>query len=221
MATTVPFGAGERREPTPAPQPRRRAAAAPPRSRPPVPRTNRGLPRWIPVAGIVAVLLVIAGAVAALSNGGDDKGTAAVTPPAKKTTTAKKKSPTTSSQTTPATSSQTTPSSTTPAASGDPAQMQAQAHALINQGNYDQAIALDKQIVAQGPGSGLTYAYALYDLGHALRLAGRPQEAIPVLEQRMKIDNQRDVVQAELDRAKAEAKGKPAPKAKPKPKPKG
>jgi serine/threonine-protein kinase len=84
--------------------------------------------------------------------------------------------------------------------------MQAQAHNLINQGQYDQAIALDQQVVDKGPSTGLTYAYALYDLGHALRLAGRPADAIPVLEQRMKIDNQRDVVKAELEQAKKEAK---------------
>jgi tetratricopeptide (TPR) repeat protein len=84
--------------------------------------------------------------------------------------------------------------------------MQAQAHNLINQGKYEEAIALDRQVVNQGPGSGLTYAYALYDLGHALRQAGRPQEAIPVLQQRMTIDNQRDVVKAELKQAKKEAK---------------
>jgi tetratricopeptide (TPR) repeat protein len=84
--------------------------------------------------------------------------------------------------------------------------MQVQAHNLINQGKYDEAIAIDKQIVAQGPSTGLTYAYALYDLGHALRVSGHPAEAIPILEQRMKINNQRDVVKAELEQAKAAAK---------------
>jgi eukaryotic-like serine/threonine-protein kinase len=161
------------------------------------------------------VLLVAAGAVIALSNGGSDNGNA----PVAQTTThkkapahKKKKSQPASTQQQP-TASQTTPtqsqSTTTqaPATSGgSPSQMQLQAHNLIGQGKYDEAIALDKQVVAKGPSSGLTYAYALYDLGHALRLAGRPDEAIPILEQRMKINNQRDVVQAELQRAKQEAK---------------
>jgi serine/threonine-protein kinase len=162
------------------------------------------------VAALVAVLLVVAGAIAALSNGGNDKGIAPVIA-TKKTKPAPKKKPAsqpqpqqTQSQTTPAPAqSQTTPA---PAASGDPAAMQAQAHDLINQGRYDEAIALDKQVVAKGPGSSLTYAYALYDLGHALRLAGRPAEAIPVLAQRMQIDNQRGVVKAELKQAMKEAK---------------
>jgi tetratricopeptide (TPR) repeat protein len=178
----------------------------------PPPRASRGLPRWIPVAALVAVLLVVAGAIAALTNGGNDKGTADLTPTtksqpakkAKKKTPAKQQSqPQTSSQTTPSTSSQSTPA---PAAGGDPAQMQAQAHDLINQGQYDQAIALDRQVVAKGPSTGLTYAYALYDLGHALRVSGHPDEAIPILQQRMKINNQRDVVKAELEQAKQEAK---------------
>jgi serine/threonine-protein kinase len=190
------------------------APAAPRRRSTPPPRASRGMPRWIPVAALVAVLLVVAGAIAALTSGGSDKGTADVAatstkPPAKKakkkTTTQTQSQPQTSSQatqTTPATS-QTSPA---PAAGGDPAQMQAQAHDLINQGQYDQAIALDRQVVAKGPSSGLTYAYALYDLGHALRVSGHPDEAIPILQQRMKINNQRGVVKAELERAKAEAK---------------
>jgi serine/threonine-protein kinase len=159
----------------------------------------------------VAVLLVAAGAIAALLNGGDDKGTAPIAQTTKQPAKQPKKTQTTTtqqqtaSQTTPSTSSQTTPA---PAASGDPAQMQLQAHNLIEQGKYDEAIALDKQVVAQGEGTGLTYAYALYDLGHALRLAGRPDEAIPILEQRMKINNQRGVVKQELEQAKRDAKGK-------------
>src|SRR3954447_31682 len=216
---TIPFQAVERPAPAPAPAP---AQTPPPpaagrrRPAPPVSRSRSGLPRWIPVAALVAVLLVVAGAIAALSNGGSDKGTAPVVPAkqqstkkAKKKTT--KKTATTRSQTASQTSSQAAPSTQTspttqaPATSGNPSQMQLQAHNLISQGKYDEAIAIDKQVVAKGPSSGLTYAYALFDLGHALRLAGRPGEAIPVLEQRMKINNQRDVVKQELEKAKQEA----------------
>jgi serine/threonine-protein kinase len=179
---------------------------------PPVSRSRSGLPRWIPLAALIAVLLVAAGAVAALTSGGGDKAEAPIAPttkqPAKKATPKKKTNTATqqqtASQTTPSSSSQTTPAPAAP--SGDPAQMQLQAHNLINQGKYDEAIALDKQVVAKGPSTGLTYAYALYDLGHALRVAGRPAEAIPILEQRMKINNQRDVVKQELEQAKREAK---------------
>ncbi|MEA2484159.1 MAG: eukaryotic-like serine/threonine-protein kinase [Thermoleophilaceae bacterium] len=206
--------------PAPSPPPAPAVQPAPPRQRPPAPlggRERRGLPRWIPVALIVAMLLVAAGAIAALSSGGNDKGTAAVVPATTKTPAKHKKKTSTStgSSTSQSTTTQqqptgspTTPATTTPApqaASGDPVQMQAQAHSLINQGQYAQAITLDKQVVAQGPGSGLTYAYALFDLGHALRVSGHPDQAIPILEQRLKINNQRGVVKAELDKAKAEA----------------
>ena len=52
-----------------------------------------------------------------------------------------------------------------------------------------------------------TYAYALYNLGSSLRQAGRPEDAIPVLERRLQISNQTETVQAELDRAKQDASG--------------
>ena len=210
--TTVPFQRNERTEALPrsaTPPPRRSATPPPRRSVPPPVRTSRGLPRWIPVVGLILVLLVIAGAVFSLANGGKDKGVAPVA--ATKKPPAKKKQPQqqTQSQTTPAQTETTqTQSQTTPAPSSDPAQMQLQAHNLINQGKYDEAIALDRQVVEKGPATGLTYAYALYDLGHALRLAGRPEEAIPVLQERMKIDNQREVVKAELKQAQKDAKGK-------------
>jgi serine/threonine-protein kinase len=51
----------------------------------------------------------------------------------------------------------------------------------------------------------MDYWYALYNLGHALRLAGHPDEAIPILEQRLKHPNQRGTVEAELKKARKEA----------------
>jgi serine/threonine-protein kinase len=206
----VPFQRDERveraqpRRAAPQPAPRRSSSSIPAPQR----SSRRGLPRWIPVAALVAVLLVVAGAIAALSNGGNDKAIAPLVA-TKKPKAAPKKKPAaqpqpSQSQTTPAPAqSQTTPA---PPASSDPAAMQAQAHDLINQGRYDEAIPLDTQVVDKGPASGLTYAYALYDLGHALRLAGRPAEAIPILAQRMQIDNQRGVVKAELKQAMKDAK---------------
>jgi len=47
----------------------------------------------------------------------------------------------------------------------------------------------------------LTFAYALYDLGRALRLNGQAAAAVPVLSRRLRIDNQRSVVQHELELA--------------------
>ena len=207
LAGAVPFQAGERDDATQEHTPPR-AAAPPPRRREPVAhQTRRRLPRWIPVAALIAVLLVTAGAIAALSDGGDNKATAPVIPaeekPAAKDEKKDKKSET-KAQAAPESAPETTEEQA-PQPSGDPRQMQLQAHNLINQGRYDEAIAIDRKVVDMGPGIGMTYAYALYDLGHALRLAGRPDEAIPILEERLKIDNQRDVVQAELDKARAAA----------------
>ena len=42
--------------------------------------------------------------------------------------------------------------------------------------------------------------------GKSLRLAGRPDEAIPVLERRLQIPNQTDAVEEELKLAKKDAK---------------
>lgn len=39
----------------------------------------------------------------------------------------------------------------------------------------------------------------------ALRLSGRPQDAIPVLEQRLQISNQTEAVRRELDAAQSKA----------------
>jgi tetratricopeptide (TPR) repeat protein len=65
-------------------------------------------------------------------------------------------------------------------------------------GSYRAAIPiLQKAAAAATPGS-LWYAYALYDLGRSLRLAGDPQSAIAVLQRRLQIPNQVDVVRREL-----------------------
>jgi hypothetical protein len=96
-------------------------------------------------------------------------------------------------------------------------QLQAQGHALLASGSYDIAANLLRRSIAV---SGerlaaclqpltvacLTYAYALYDLGRALLLGGDPQAAVAVLEDRLEIDNQRAVVQAELSLAQAEVR---------------
>ena len=65
---------------------------------------------------------------------------------------------------------------------------------------------LQQAVKSFPPGtSDLNYAYALFNLGKSLRLAGRPDEAIPVLEQRLKIPNQTGTVQQELELAKQQA----------------
>ena len=77
----------------------------------------------------------------------------------------------------------------------------------MNQGDYDAAIPVLQQAVKSFPPgtSDLNYAYALFNLGKSLRLAGRYDEAIQILEQRLKIPNQTGTVQRELELAKQQA----------------
>ncbi|HEV2922977.1 MAG TPA: hypothetical protein VGW98_03025 [Solirubrobacteraceae bacterium] len=88
-----------------------------------------------------------------------------------------------------------------------------QGHQLLSEGSYATAIG---HLLAAIRDSGqsllgciepasescLTFAYALYDLGRALRLQGRDREAVAVLSERLRIDNQRPTVRHELELAR-------------------
>jgi eukaryotic-like serine/threonine-protein kinase len=91
--------------------------------------------------------------------------------------------------------------------SADGASLNEQGFALIQAGEYEAAVPVLEEAVAAYPegSEDLDYAYALYNLGNALRLSGRPEEAIPVLEKRLEIPNQTGTVEAELERAREEA----------------
>jgi hypothetical protein len=89
------------------------------------------------------------------------------------------------------------------------AALEAEGHQLLAAGDYPAAV---EHLLVAVRASGqslercmepttetcLTFAYALYDLGRALRLKGDPGAAIPVLSKRLRIDNQRPVVEHEL-----------------------
>ncbi|TMK57709.1 MAG: serine/threonine protein kinase [Actinobacteria bacterium] len=100
---------------------------------------------------------------------------------------------------------------TTPAPEeADPASGSAlneQGYELIQAGEYDAAVPVLEEAVASFPegSEDLAYAYALFNLGNALRLSGRPEEAIPVLERRLEIPNQTGTVEEELEAARDEA----------------
>jgi eukaryotic-like serine/threonine-protein kinase len=79
--------------------------------------------------------------------------------------------------------------------------------AMLQAGEYEAAVPVLEEAVRAFPAGSeeLDYAYALFNLGNALRLSGHPEEAIPVLERRLQIPNQTDVVERELAEAEAEA----------------
>jgi tetratricopeptide (TPR) repeat protein len=116
----------------------------------------------------------------------------------------------------PAHSQATRAVSTTPVSLTLAVELEARGHALVQEARYDQAIpVLRKALAATGQTlddciapsdeACLTYAYALYDLGRALRLNGSPAAAVGVLEHRLKIENQRAIVAAELASARQQA----------------
>ena len=101
------------------------------------------------------------------------------------------------------------------------AQLEARGHELLQADEPKSAVPVLKEALAATgenldscvePASEtcLTYAYALYDLGTALRLDRHPVAAVPILEQRLQIANQRPTVQDELQLARQEAGRQPA-----------
>jgi hypothetical protein len=121
------------------------------------------------------------------------------------------------------TPSSSTPTATTPAATEPVASLanalalDARGHYLLESGQYGSAIPLLRAAMQDtGMSTGsclqpatqacLTYAYALFDTATALQREGDPAAAVPLLEQRLQIDNQRSVVQAELALAKRQAR---------------
>ncbi len=81
-----------------------------------------------------------------------------------------------------------------------------QGFALINSGRNEQAVPILERAVAAFPDGSedMNYAFALYNLAHALRLSGRPAEAIPYLERRLEVsDFKRGVVRRELELARS------------------
>jgi serine/threonine-protein kinase len=187
----------------------------------------------VPVLALLVALGLAVGAVLALTGGGDDQKQAAA-PAKKRSTPAKKKhkqQPKATSQ--PAPAQQQAPAPTQPAPSASPQQAPAPAgnyqvpqpsgrsaaegwrlnnegKQLSDRGDYAAAVpTLEKAARAYPPGTtaagNLQFAYTLFNLGHALLQAGRPADAIPVLEERLKNPDQRGTVQAELDAARQAA----------------
>jgi tetratricopeptide (TPR) repeat protein len=79
---------------------------------------------------------------------------------------------------------------------------------LMKRGEVAEAVeVLQRSVRAFPPGTDdIQYAHALHNLALAWRKAGRPDKAIPILEERLKFNNQRDVIQRELATAKRQAR---------------
>jgi serine/threonine-protein kinase len=217
-------------EPSP---PRPREHGPPPASRPPGTRRSPGRRPSSLVLALGALIAVLAAvtAIAALSSGGGDGEPAASgsgdarseQPKAgakKKREAAKEKKQEEQASAEPAPATPATPAEPEPEPQPEPApspsydaargaQLNEDGFALMNAGDYDAAIPVLQQAVDSfPPGTGdINYAYALFNLGKSLRLAGRPEEAIPILEQRLEIPDQTATVQAELDAARRDAGG--------------
>ena len=189
--------------------------APPPLSRSPDAEPPAQRRRWLLPTLVCIGALLLGGAWLAFSGGEGDSGKR--TERSKQTADHKhaEGSPTKSAAATPTTP--TTDTAGPPAealrstSASDPgtvgAQLNDEGHSLIQQGRYVEAIPVLRRAVASFPQgtTDLNFAYALFNLGHALRMAGHPEKAIPILEQRLGIPDQTETVQAELDAARAAA----------------
>jgi eukaryotic-like serine/threonine-protein kinase len=202
-------------------------AAAPPRRTPPVAASRDGGGRARPRAGALAlaaifIALAVATIAGAVLSGGDDEGSSpssADNTPAEPKADANKKEKQEEPKAkkepkdepaTAAPAPEQEEQEEQPTGSYNPDQGAAlndDAYVLMQQGDYADAIPKLQEAVKLFPpdSTDIRYAYTLFNLGKSLRAAGQPAEAIPYLEKRLQWDDQTDVVQAELDKAKQEA----------------
>jgi serine/threonine protein kinase len=152
-----------------------------------------GFPRWIPVLALIAVAVV---AVLALTLGNDsDKSPSK----ASSTTVVKQAKPRPKPKPAPA----------PPAGADVGRQLNDQGKSLIDNGQSAAAIPILERAVAAFPpdarATDINYAYALFNLADAYFKAGQPEKAVPLLQQRLQIPNQRGVVKKELKDAERAA----------------
>jgi serine/threonine-protein kinase len=205
--------------PVPATEPPR---VKPPTLRPAAPRPARN-PRWgLAVLGLLGLALVAV--VIALASGGGDDGEPAQRAADGSGRAAQEKQDRQAVQPAGAAPAEEEPAEApaeAPVVEGVPVpqgaggsaeaeRLHLAGHSALENGDYDTAIDLNTQAIEAFP-PGTTwdtdrnYGYALFSLGKALREAGRPEEAIPVLEARRAIPDQQETVQQELDLARAAA----------------
>ena len=186
--------------------------ALPPLSRGPdaEPTRRRG---WLLPALVCIGVLLVGGAWLAFSGGGDEsgKGTAGGRQSADRkqaggpSTNSAAATPTTQTTDIAAPTAEAVPSTSASDPGTAGAQLNEEGYSLIQQERYAEAIPVLRRAVASFPQgtTDLNFAYALFNLGHALRMAGHPEKAIPILERRLEIPNQTQTVQTEIDAARA------------------
>jgi serine/threonine-protein kinase len=209
---------GGNEEPTRALEP----GFVPPSRRPEPPRAparnGAGRSRFGAAAAILGVIaaLVVAGVVILGGGEGGSKGGKA--PAAKQAKAEQGASPAAAAESEGAEAMEATteaaasvPAASVPEPSGGDAELGSslneQGYAMIQAGEYEAAVPVLEEAVSAFPAGTEepAYAYALFNLGNALRLSGRPEEAIPVLERRLEIPNQTGTVERELAAARAAA----------------
>lgn len=184
-------------EEQPRPGPRR-----PPR-RPP-PDSARPDGTRLRLAAVLALLAAVA-IVAVVVLGGSDSGRGRRGPSAAQAKSDEQaKSAKQAQPAEPTAAAAPTPTGTDPTRGSE---LNEQGYAMIQAGEYEAAVPVLEEAIRSFPEGteDLDYAYALFNLGDALRLSGRPEDAIPVLEQRLRIPNQTETVEQELEAARAEA----------------
>jgi eukaryotic-like serine/threonine-protein kinase len=195
-----------------------RVASSPARSR----RSGSGV-LLAALAGLIALVVLAFVLLSGGDGGGSDKtnaGKATATPKAsataEKTATPEKTSEPTATAT--ASASATAQATDTPAPSGGggtdlakASQLQVQGYNARRAGDYAKALDLSQQAIdACGNSNAMSpCGYALFEKGLALNRSGRPDEAIPVLQERLDRfgDNPAGEVAKELKAAKKAAKG--------------
>jgi eukaryotic-like serine/threonine-protein kinase len=201
--------------PTEATRPLQRTEAFAPPMLPPVlpvaARRARGrVPSWAPLAGILLVLGA-AVAVLALAGGGGSSGSGGSKSSAsakhhKRTHRSHAKKQAAATQPAQAPAASTTPSTATQ----DPAALNNEGKALIDQGRPSDAIPVLQRALAAFPKSehsSIVYGWTLFNLGDAYLKSGQPQQAIPYLRARLAYPGQTDLVRAELEQAIQQAGG--------------
>jgi eukaryotic-like serine/threonine-protein kinase len=215
MDALEPAGTGdppERREPTD--ELRRPEPAA--RDKPPGPRREYAIELRHVLAGLALLAAVIAAIVVATSGGGsgdpasDQAGGGAA--PA-----AEEPAPEDASADEPAAEAPASGVVPEPKPNADPAKGAAreqEAFSVLQSGDAEGAVKAYEKALAEFPlearapeafGQYPSYAYALYSYADALLQAGRADEAVTVLEERLAFNDQRETVQALLDEARAAA----------------